>query len=87
MYSCGTNLKIVLENQKHDASKGLYWFKINSIKGNPEKFQFKIHSKKSYQPQKFSENGFTNNESVEVELLGLIIDKELNFSKHIDKLS
>ena len=87
MYSCGTNLKIVLENQEHDASKRLYWFKINSIKGNPEKFQFKILNKKSYQTQKFSVNGFTNNESVEVELLGLIIDKELNFSKHIDKLS
>ena len=26
------------------------------------------------------------NESDEVELLGLSIDKELNFSKHIDKL-
>ena len=87
MYSYGTNLKTVLENQEHDASKRFYWFKINSIKRNPEKFQFKILSKKSYQPQKFSVNGFTNNESVEVELLGLIIDKELNFSKHIDKLS
>ena len=29
---------------------------------------------------------FTIDESDEVELLGLTIDKELNFSKHIDKL-
>ena len=45
-----------------------------------------ILSKKSFQPQKFSVNTFTINESDEVELLELTIDKELNFSKHIDKL-
>ena len=42
--------------------------------------------KKSYQPQKLSVNTFTIDESDEVELLGLTIDKELNFSEHIDKL-
>ena len=45
-----------------------------------------ILSKKSYQPQKISVNTFTSDESDEVELLGLIIDKELNFSKHIDNM-
>ena len=53
---------------------------------NPEKLQFMILSKKLYQPQKLSVNTFTINESVEVELLGLAIDKVLNLSKHIDKL-
>ena len=61
LYSCGANLKTVLENLKHDASKLLYWFKINSMKANPEKFQFMILSKKSYQPQKLSVNTFTIN--------------------------
>ena len=77
LYSCGANLKAVLENLQHDACKLLYWFKINSMKVNPEKFQFMILSKKSYQPQKLSVNTFTINESDEVELLGLTIDKEL----------
>ena len=45
-----------------------------------------ILSKKPYQPQKLSASTFTIDESDEVELLGLTIDKELNFSKHIDKL-
>ena len=45
-----------------------------------------ILSKRPYQPQKLSANTFTINESDEVELPGLTIDKELNFSKHIDKL-
>ena len=34
LYSCGANLKIVLENLEHNASKLLYWFKINSMKAN-----------------------------------------------------
>ena len=42
-------------------------------------------SKKSYQPQKLSVNTFTINESDKVKLLGLNINNELNFSKHIDK--
>ena len=86
LYSCGGNLKTVLENLTYDASKLLYWFKVSSMKANPEKFQFMILSKKSYQPQKLSVNTFTIDESDEVELLGLTIDKELNCSKHIDKL-
>ena len=42
--------------------------------------------KKSYQHQKLSVNTFTIDESDKVELLGLTIDKELNVSKHTDKL-
>ena len=86
MYFWAANLKTVLENLKHDARKLLYWFKINFMKGNPEKFQFMILSKKSHYIQKLSVNAFTIGESVEVELLGLTIDKALTFSKHIDKL-
>ena len=82
LYSCGA----VLQNLKHDAHKLLDWFKINSMKANPEKFQFMILSKNSYQPQKLSVNTFTIDESDEVELLGLTTDKELNFSKYTDKL-
>ena len=56
------------------------------MKANPEKFQFMILSKKSYEPRKLSVNTFTIDETDEVELLELTIDRELNFSKHIDKL-
>ena len=37
IYSCGSNLKRVLENLKHNASKLLYWFKINSMEAILEK--------------------------------------------------
>ena len=71
MYSCGANLKTVLENLKHYASKLLYWFKVR----NPEMFQFMIFSKKSYQPPKLSVNTFTIDEPDKIQLLGLIINK------------
>ena len=45
-----------------------------------------ILNKISYQPQKLFVNTFTTDESDEVELLELSTDKELNFSKAIDKL-
>ena len=51
LYSCGANLKRVSENLVHNASKLLYWFKTNSMKANPEKFEFIMLSKKSYQPK------------------------------------
>ena len=70
--------EIVLENLEHDASELLHWFKINLMKANSEQFQFMILAKKSYQPQKLFVNTFTIDESDEVELLELTIDKELN---------
>ena len=79
LLSCGENLKTILENLKHDASKLLYWFKINSMKASPEKFQFITLSKKSYQPLKLFVNTFTIDKSDELELLGLTIDKRAKF--------
>ena len=70
--------EIVLENLEYDASELLHWFKINLMKANSEQFQFMILAKKSYQPQKLFVNTFTIDESDEVELLELTIDKELN---------
>ena len=76
-YSCGANLKTVLENLTHDATKLLYWKSFNSL--------YSVKSRTSLK-NVFNVNTFTINESDEVELLGLTIDKELNFSKYIDKL-
>ena len=67
LYSCGANLKTVLENLEHDASNLLYWFKVNSTKADSGKFQFMILNKKSYQPQKLFVNTFTTDESDEVD--------------------
>ena len=44
IYSCNNNLQTVLKNLKHDMINASKWFKVNSMKANPKKFQFMILS-------------------------------------------
>ena len=46
LYSHGSNLPLIMNNLEHDMRNLLYWFKINSLKANPGKFQFMILGKK-----------------------------------------
>ena len=46
LYSSGIELSSILENVKHDTKTILKWFRINSLKANPGKFQFMIFGKK-----------------------------------------
>ena len=64
----------------------LYWFKINSIKANPGKFQFMILGKKNRLKHSLKIGCITVREPDEVELLEITIDKALNFKKHIKNL-
>ena len=64
----------------------LYWFKINSLKANPGKFQFMILEKKKRLKYSLKIGPITIKESDEVELLGMTIDKTLNFKKDIKNL-
>ena len=45
LYFCSQDLQTVIENLTYDVKNVLTWFKINSMKANPEKFQFMILSK------------------------------------------
>ena len=60
----------------------LYWFKINSL----GKFQFMILGKKKRLKYSLKTRSITIKDSDEVELLGITIDKALNFKKHIENL-
>ena len=62
----------------------LYWFKINSLKANPGKFQFLILGKKSHLKYRLKIESITVKESDEVELPGITIDKALNIKKYIE---
>ena len=66
--------------------RNLYWFKINSLKANPGKFQFMILGKKKRLKYSLKIGSITIKESDEVELLGITIDKALNFKKHFENL-
>ena len=78
MYSHGSNLSLILSNLEHDMKNLLYWFKINSIKANPGKFQFMVLGKKNRLKYSLKIGSITVKESEEVELLRITIDKTLN---------
>ena len=45
IYRCDSDLEIILEELQHEMKILLDWFKINSMKANPKKFQFRVVSK------------------------------------------
>ena len=62
------------------------WFKVNSMKANPKKFQFMILSKGTRETITLNINNIKIKESQNVELLGITIDKRLIFKDHINML-
>ena len=85
LYSGGMELSSILENLKHD-TKILKWFRINSLKANPRKFQFMILGKKQCNKVKLKINSIVINESDTVELLGISVDSVLTFNEHTNNL-
>ena len=49
--SCREWLTEIKENLIFDTKVILYWFRLNSLKANPGKFQFRILGDKSYHKQ------------------------------------
>ena len=64
----------------------LDWFKINYIKTNLGKLQFMVLGAKNIAPFRLNVNGKIIPCSNEVKLLGITIDNELKFKKHIEDL-
>ena len=64
----------------------LRWFKENSMKANPNKFQFMILGKTPRQLNMLNINQIKVEESQKVVLLGLTIDNRLAFKNHVDML-
>ena len=61
----------------------LRWFKENSMKANPKKFQFMILGKTSRQPITLNINQIKVKESQKVLLLCLTIDNQFTFKDHV----
>ena len=86
IYSCQCDLKTILKDLRYDMVNLLRWFKENSMKANPKKFQFMILGKTSRQPITLNINQIKVKESQKVLLLGLTIDNQLTFKDHVDML-
>ena len=66
LYFHGSNLPLILSNLEHDMSNLLYWFKSNSLKANPETFQFMMLGKKNCLKYSLKIGSLTTKESNEV---------------------
>ena len=86
LYSCNKNLEHAFSNLKYDLRNVLDWFKNNSMKANPGKFQFKVLGVKNIAPFSLNVNDKIVPCSNEVKLLGITIDNQLNFKKRIEEL-
>ena len=84
IYSCNINLQTILKDLKNDMQNILKWFKVNSMKPNPKKFQFMILGKSTRQSIILNINDIKIRESFPVVLLGLTIDNRLTFKDHLN---
>ena len=86
LYSFDKKLDAIFSNLKYDLQNVLSRFQANSLKANPSKFQFMILGDKKNTPFVLNINGKKINNSREIELLGIVIDNQLKFKKHIENL-
>ena len=84
---CGDkNLDLVFSNFNSDLSNIMDWFKINSLKANLGKFLFMVLGANKNDCFNLNVAGKVILSSSEVKLLGITIDYELKFKKHINEL-
>ena len=86
LYSCGERLTEIKENLVSDTKSILNWFRLNSLKANPGKFQFMIPGDKSHHKHILKINSIKVEASDDILLLGITIDKKLTFKQHIENL-
>ena len=84
---CGDkNLDLVFFNLNSDLTNVMDWFKINSLKANPGKYQFMVLGANKNGCFNLNVAGKVILSSSEVKLLGITTDYELKFKKHINEL-
>ena len=83
--SCGKVLGDNLRSFKFDLAQLLKWFKVNSLKLNPGKFQFMILETNTDVKVNLFLNGYKIEKS-HVVVLGITIDDNLTFKTHIENI-
>ena len=81
------DINAILTNLKHDCENAIKWFGDNSMKANPDKFQFMVLSSDPLEQQRIEiENDITLLSEPRVKLLGVIVDDRLQFNDHISTM-
>ena len=86
LYSYYKELWTIISNLEYEMTSILSWFRYNSLKVNPGKFQFIILGSSDGKCFILKINAIGIRNTNEAELLGLTIDHKLKCDAHIDKL-
>ena len=84
LYSFDKKLGTIFSNLKYDLENVLSWFQANFLKASPSKFEFMILGDKQNTSFVSNISGKKINNSREIEPLGIVIDNQLKFKKHIE---
>ena len=84
--SCNFNLQTILKDLKYNMQVILKWFKVNSVKPNPKKFQFMMLEEITRQSIILNINNIKIRKSSNIVLSGLTIDNRLTFKDHFNIL-
>ena len=79
-YTCGENVRTAILELQLLAFRLFKWFESNHMKANPGKSHILLSNKKK---EKVKINNVVLTSSVEEKLLGIILDSEFKFEKHI----
>ena len=85
IYVCGHKLEHIVSSPETDAQKLSKWFLDNSMKLNPDKCHLLTFGEKNNDVS-VQIGATTITESVQEKLLGVTLDKNLNFKNHVNTL-
>ena len=86
IYAGSNDLSSLLELLENEGNSAVKWFKNNNMIVNPEKFQAMILGQRNQEKHHLKINNQNIEAKTQVTLLGLVIDKELNFDNHISSI-
>ena len=84
-YVCDSNLKTVLERLEHNSELAIAWFETNYMKLNTDKCHLLISGNKNEQMWAKLDRDIVW-ESNDVKLLGITLDNNLKFDKHVSNI-
>ena len=86
IYACDKNLDSVIARLENDSSTIIQWFADNFMKLNTDKCHLIMFSRNSNQQVTVNVGNSVIENAEEEKLLGIVIDKQLNFETYITKL-
>ena len=88
LYAASKDISTLLEILKSETEEAIKWFETNNMFANPDKFQAIVvhHNKNVKGDYNIDVNNIKIKSTNSVKLLGVEIDNNLNFGKHVSSL-